>query len=204
MKVHKQKEKKSMEFLWQLWERCLASQSVSLRWTSHCVLRCCSIALFTSASCPRPIWSEAHRVLTAINASVNSPLRHFGSVWSFAMAFLKRPYIPLCVLKVFTLKTMCFIFHVSLKHHLMSIVSQALYHSCCKFIWVTVYVSGTYRLYIVDWGWSLQEKLLCGMFLPVIAPLLFLVIIDRDFKLSLLPQVKARFKQPHYCDWGAS
>lgn len=96
--VHKQKEK-SMDFLWQLWERCLASQSVCLRWTSQSVLWCCSIALFTSASCSKPIWSEAHRVLTTISTSVNSLLGPSRSIWplKWLLSSVERLYIPVWV-----------------------------------------------------------------------------------------------------------
>lgn len=86
-KVHKQKEK-SMDFLWQLWERCLVSHSVCLRWTSQSVLWCCSIALFTSASCSKPIWSEAHRVLTTISTSVYWPHRALSLYLAVEMASL--------------------------------------------------------------------------------------------------------------------
>lgn len=94
-KSKKQKEK-SMNFLWQLWERCLASQSVCLRWTSQSVLWCCSIALFTSASCSKPIWSEAHGVLTTISTSVNRLRGPSRSVWPFKWlpSSAKRRNIP--------------------------------------------------------------------------------------------------------------
>lgn len=96
--VHKQKEK-SMDFLWQLWERCLASQSVCLRWTSQSVLWCCSIALFTSASCSKPIWSEAHRALTTISTSVNSLLGPSHSIWpsKWLLYSAEHLYIPVWV-----------------------------------------------------------------------------------------------------------
>lgn len=93
--VHKQKEK-SMDCLWQLWERCLASQSVCLRWTSQSVLWCCSIALFTSASCFKPIWSEAHRVLTTISTSENSLPGTSRSIWplKWFLSSVEHLYIP--------------------------------------------------------------------------------------------------------------
>lgn len=96
--VHKQREK-SMDFLWQLWERCLASQNACLRWTSQSALWCCSIALFTSASCSKPIWSEAHRVLTTISTSVNSLLGHSHSIWplKWFLFSVEHLYIPVWV-----------------------------------------------------------------------------------------------------------
>jgi len=93
--LHKQREK-SMDFLWQLSEWCLASQRACLRWTSQSVLWCCSIALFTSASCFKPIWSEAHRVLTTTSTSVNSLLGPSHSIQSLKwfLSSAEHLYIP--------------------------------------------------------------------------------------------------------------
>lgn len=117
--VHKQREK-SMDFIWQLWERCLASQSVCLRWTSQSVLWCCSIALFTSASCSKPIWSEAHGVLTTISTSVYSLLGPSHSIWplKWLLTSAERLYIAVRVFKSVYIKESCFIQHCTLMHHL--------------------------------------------------------------------------------------
>lgn len=94
-------------FLWHLSERCLASQRACLRWTSQSVLWCCFIALFTSASCSKPIWSETHRVLTTISTSVNSLLGHSRSAWllKWFLASAERLYSSVWALReVFVLK----------------------------------------------------------------------------------------------------
>lgn len=82
-------------------ERGLALQSVCLRLTSQSVLWCCSIALFTSASCSKPIWSDAHRVLTTISTSVNSLLGLSHSIWlsKRLLYSVEHRYIPVWVFK---------------------------------------------------------------------------------------------------------
>lgn len=77
----KNKREKSLNFLWQLWERCLASQSVCPRWASQRVSRCCSVGPLTSASCFQPIWSAAqgfNSYQTLVCIASQGPLALFG------------------------------------------------------------------------------------------------------------------------------